>query len=175
MYLDKPVDRQQLYDALKRTVRDGHRAEILSALKQAAGDDLGAQLDLLVGSIDFHCPSLAIADAQRQLTDRVYVYRFSRVRPKGEKLLAYHGAEIPYVFDTADYWLPANQIDWALTETMVAYWTQFAKTGDPNAAGLPNWPAFDPIRELHQDLGDEVRSASGLHRGLCEALARGRI
>ena len=25
---------------------------------------------------------------------------------------------------------------------MVKYWTQFAKTGDPNVTGSPNWPAY---------------------------------
>jgi len=175
MYFTHPVDETQLHATLKERVREGHRAEVLAALNHAVSGDVTAKLDLLTGSLDFHCPSLAIAEAQRRLTDHVYVYRFSRVRPEGEKLLAYHGAEIPYVFDTADYWLPADEIDWALTDTMLAYWTQFAKTGDPNREGLPNWPIFDPKTGLHQDLGDEVRSATGLQREFCEVLDRGRI
>ena len=175
MYLPQPVDEEQLHAVLKQRIREGHRAEMLAALSKAAGGDVAARLDLLTGAADFHCPSLAIADAQRQLTDRVFVYRFSRIRPKGEKLLAYHGAEIPYVFDTADDWLPADRVDRALTDTMLGYWTQFAKTGDPNGPGLPNWPAFDPRRDVHQDLGDEVRAATGLRREFCEALDRGHL
>ncbi len=175
MYFTHPVDETMLHATLNERVREGHRAEVLAALNRAVDGDLTAKLDLLTGSLDFHCPSLAIAEAQRRLTDHVYVYRFSRVRPEGEKLLAYHGAEIPYVFDTADYWLPADGIDWALTDTMLAYWTQFAKTGDPNREGLPHWPSFDPKTGLHQDLGDEVRSATGLQREFCETLDRGRL
>ena len=175
MYFRHPVDETQLHATLKERVREGHRAEVLAALNKAANEDVTAKLDLLTGSLDFHCPSLAIADAQRRLTDRVYVYRFSRVRPGGEKLLAYHGAEIPYVFDTADDWLPADRVDWALANSMLAYWSQFAKTGNPNAKGLPNWPAFDPRRDVHQDLGDEARTAIGLQREFCGALGRGRL
>jgi hypothetical protein len=73
MYLTHPVDRQQLHAALDKTVREGHRAEVLTALKQAVDGNLAAQLDLLVSSVYFHCPSLTIADAQRQVTDHVYI------------------------------------------------------------------------------------------------------
>jgi len=159
MYFTHPVDQQQLHAVLKTTVRAGHRAEVLTALKQAVDGNFAAQLDLLTGSTDFHCPSLAIADAQRKVNDHVYVYRFSRIRPMGEKLLAYHGAEIPYMFDTADYWLPADEVDWALTDIMVAYWTQFAKTGDPNVDGLPEWPEYGDSA-AYLELGDEIKAGS---------------
>jgi para-nitrobenzyl esterase len=32
--------------------------------------------------------------------------------------------------------------DLALSDTMITFWTNFAKKHDPNAAGLPAWPAF---------------------------------
>jgi len=175
MYLEHPVDDKQLHATLKQRIQEGHRAEVLVALNNAVRGGVTEKLDLLTGSLDFHCPSLAIADAQHRLNDHVYVYRFTRVRPEGGKLLAYHGAEIPYVFDTADDWLPADGVDWALTEIMLGYWTQFAQTGDPNREGLPNWPTFDPRRDTYQDLGDAVHSANGLQRELCEAIGRGRL
>jgi para-nitrobenzyl esterase len=58
---------------------------------------------------------------------------------------------------------------------MLAYWTRFASTGDPNGEGLPNWPAFDPRNDVHQELGDQVGAATGLQREFCEVLDRGRI
>jgi len=110
----------------------------------------------------------------RRATDRVFFYRFARVRPGGAKLAAYHGAEIPYVFATADAWLPGDATDAALSDLMQSYWVRFAKTGDPNGEGLPAWPVFDPEGEDHQLLGDEVRSERGLDPELCRILDRRR-
>ncbi|HEY5657032.1 MAG TPA: carboxylesterase family protein [Myxococcota bacterium] len=174
MYFPKPVDEAQLRAALEEHVLPGDRPAALSVLETPDRPGLAAPLDRLVGAADFHCPSLAMARAVRRVTPRVYVYRFSRVRPGGEALLAYHGAEIPYVFDTADAWLPGDATDRALTEAVLGYWVNFAKTGDPNGAGLPHWPAFDPLAEDHQDLGDAIRSAQGIERELCEILDRAR-
>ncbi len=174
MYLPETTGEKQLQEAIDARVLEEDRKATLSVLEVLAPGNVEAKLDRLIGSSYFHCPSKAFARAMRRKTERIYVYRFSRVRPNGESLLAYHGAEIPYVFDTADEWLPADSIDRALTDTMLGYWIQFAKTGDPNGSGLPNWPAFDLNTEDYQDLGDEVRSAQGLERDLCRILDRAK-
>jgi para-nitrobenzyl esterase len=78
---------------------------------------------------------------------RVYLYRFNRSVPgKGEgELGAFHSLELPFVFgtlrDSAWHWLPFTPEDAALSNLIQTYWTNFAKSGDPNAQGLPNWPA----------------------------------
>ncbi len=174
MYLPEPATEADLQAALDSHVRKQDHAGALSAL-ETSGPGLAARLDRLIGSAEFHCPSLAMARAMSALSDRVFVYRFSRVRPGGAKLLAYHGAEIPYVFASADEWLPGDATDRALSERMLAYWIRFAKTGDPNGEGLPPWPAFRPQSEDHQVLGDEVRAERGLDRELCRILDRRRL
>jgi para-nitrobenzyl esterase len=37
---------------------------------------------------------------------------------------------------------PPTPEDLTLSDTMITYWTNFAKKYDPNAAGLPSWPAY---------------------------------
>jgi para-nitrobenzyl esterase len=175
MYLPKPVEERHLREALETHVLPEDLPAARAVLEAAGRADLLAQLDRLAGAAYFHCPSLAMARAMRRVTPRVYVYRFSRVRPEGDALLAYHGAEIPYVFDTADEWLPSDATDRALTQAVMGYWVNFAESGDPNGEGLPEWPVFDPRTEDHQDLGDEVRSARGIDPALCHFLDRARV
>ena len=54
-----------------------------------------------------------------------------------------HGADVPFVFEHLD--APNRQAapgDQELSAAMAAYWTNFAKRGDPNGEDLPRWPAF---------------------------------
>jgi para-nitrobenzyl esterase len=58
---------------------------------------------------------------------------------------AFHSDDIEYVFGTLDTrpgWTVRPE-DWTLSEQMMSYWTNFAKSGDPNGAGLPTWPKYD--------------------------------
>jgi para-nitrobenzyl esterase len=69
-----------------------------------------------------------------------WLYHFSRTPPsKKQTLGAFHAAEISFVFDSNEPILGLSEDDEALTDVMVAAWTNFAKTGDPNGAGVPSW------------------------------------
>jgi para-nitrobenzyl esterase len=107
-----------------------------AGLDQATNDLVGA------------CPIGAMADLTTAAGQRVWVYRFDRSVPgKGEaELGAFHSLEIPYVFgvlhDPTWQWLPFTPDDAALSNLIQTYWTNFAKSGNPNMQGLPDWPAW---------------------------------
>ena len=54
-----------------------------------------------------------------------------------------HGADVAYVFEHLDQiHRPVTADDRRISEAMAAYWTNFAKHGNPNGEGVPAWPAF---------------------------------
>ena len=88
--------------------------------------------------------------------ERVFLYRFARQAAYRHGhpyfgLGATHGAELPYLFGQLD---PASgnwtDGDHQLSSAIQQYWTNFARTGNPHAAELVPWPAFDASH--HQEL-----------------------
>lgn len=71
---------------------------------------------------------------------------------------AYHGAEIQYFFHETfppTFFLPPGPLSpeqQQLSDSMIGYWTQFAKTGDPNSAGLPYWPRYSAANNSFESL-----------------------
>ena len=79
---------------------------------------------------------------------KVYYYYFDQHPDYPEDSPRYgygspHGQDVAYVFGHLDASNPqTTQSDSEISEAMVTYWTNFAKYGDPNSEGVPEWPAF---------------------------------
>lgn len=94
---------------------------------------------------------------------KVFVYRFSHRpnypdAPQFKDWGAAHGAEIAYVFGNFSQGMPATDADKGVSEEVSSYWVNFAKTGDPNGAGLPMWPPFTNAKAQYMQLNDPSKA-----------------
>jgi para-nitrobenzyl esterase len=118
-----------------------------------------------------HVRLLGRAHAARGLP--VFLYHFTRVPPSRTQTLgAFHGAEVAFVFDSQDPFFGEAEGDRALTQAMGAYWTNFAKTGDPNGPGLREWPAYGADRDRWLVLGDPIEAVSRLRAAKLDVMER---
>jgi para-nitrobenzyl esterase len=86
-----------------------------------------------------------------------FEFRFSYVAESMRKQWkgAPHATEIPFVFDTvqARYGKDLTDADRATAQAANAYWANFARTGNPNGSGLPQWPAYSTKTDMLMDFG----------------------
>ena len=87
-----------------------------------------------------------------------------------QKYGAFHGAELPYVFDTHDEWLPTNDKDRVLTREIQSYWLSFAKTGNPNNGDAVTWPEYDSYNDSTLVLDDEIYQRSHESSEICKVM-----
>ena len=146
--------------------------DLLALFPASTPEEVGPAFDRLYSVMAFTYPARLVARSMAAKRSKAFLYHFSRVpshsnhADKG----AYHGIEIPYVFGHLRKEEGGDEVDRELSTVIKRYWTSFAACGDPNAAGLPEWPPYEEESDLHMEFGDTIEVGSGLHRRECDAL-----
>lgn len=156
------VDGRFITDQYARTIARGEQNEVEILLGNTTGEFMETDADgtLLpageVGNLKL------IAEWIRSGRKAPYYYRFDVTMP-GDDAGAFHSSELWFSFGTlATCWRPFVGWHYDLSRRMVAYWTNFAATGDPNGPDadgtpLPEWTRYAPFGDDAMRLGHRTR------------------
>ncbi|MEU0967048.1 carboxylesterase family protein [Streptomyces sp. NPDC005917] len=107
--------------------------------------DGGPVLGAVIGDADFACPTRHTAGL---LAAHVSVWRYEFADDHAPPLTsgtppfplgAPHASELPYLFDLGGHPRDLTAAQRRLADTMIGYWTRFARTADPNGLSSPHW------------------------------------
>jgi para-nitrobenzyl esterase len=159
-------DLPKTVEAYRAFVRARFPAELVDAVlaryPAATDAEVSAVAPLLDGESRLVAATVLTARAVSKVSD-VFMYRFSRVAPSSRAAWggAAHTSEVPCIFDnTSGDALQFDEIDRTVSRAMADAWVQFAKTGNPNGGGLPQWPAYRAPDYRVLDFGDTATVVS---------------
>jgi para-nitrobenzyl esterase len=143
------------YDSQSQKAYGATAPEFLKLFPAARDSDVAAALE--ASHTDRARVSIYLwAQEQAKHSPRVYTYFFDHPIPwpQHPEFGAFHSSEVPYVFENIEMLdRPWQPIDRTLAAEMSSYWSNFAKSGNPNGAGLPRWPAYQSSSHTTMRLG----------------------
>ena len=108
---------------------------------------------------------LALAAAKAGQDAFLYVFGRNMGQPDER---ASHYMEVKYVFNKLPESAPKEDV--MLSRAMMAYWAQFARSGNPNRDGLPAWPSFNLTEQPHLRLDVEMAQGQNDRRERLDAM-----
>ena len=149
----------------------------MAPLHGSADDPVyGTPGDQWASDIEFRCSAITQLMWHAAAGNAAFEREFARVPAGWESLGATHASEVSYLFGSLDRGIfpqrrPSlvNATAGQVSEVMQQYWTNFAKTGDPNDGRLPTWRKFDASSRAYIQFTDVGPiSKEGLRRPYCD-------
>ncbi len=114
-------------------------------------------------------PARQLLEGMQQVASSAFQYDFAKPNSRNPGLGAPHAIELRYVFNTLNNTdeFPENKV---LADKVMNYWIQFAKTGNPNSPGLPNWPEYTVSRKRYLIFDDEISIEKDLRKRVSDTL-----
>jgi para-nitrobenzyl esterase len=140
-------------DIMSRIIPDEDKARLYPGM---TGEILA---DAVFGDLIIHSQSRYLGDMMENVSSPTYQYYFSYLadeRRATDPGVA-HADEIAFVMQTLDAELEAaTDKDRKVSKLVSSYWVQFARAGNPNVAGLPEWPEYRADAPFVLEIGDQV-------------------
>ena len=167
-------------ETLKETIRLQYgpfSARVLSAYgldgaKAPAPDPVYGDAAIQYGTDQAHRCRVQLTGLQQiALQVPFYQFQLSRALPGQNAMSSTHADDLVFVFGApalafVGMHAPA---DVKLAEQMESYWTNFAKTGDPNGPGLPRWTKFEAAKKSYMSFTESGATAGeGLRQLQCD-------
>ena len=126
----------------------------------------GDMVDGFFTDVMFRIPSIKTAEAHSNKNGNTFMYLFDYPSPmKNGDLGSIHTIENVFVFDSFDefpleiYPTSSEEVK-SISHKMMDSWIAFARTGNPNYEGLPEWLPYDPTIRATMIFGKEIKSVN---------------
>jgi para-nitrobenzyl esterase len=152
----RPKTIAEYHQWLQQTFHD-LAPEVFAAYRANTDSEVAEAFIRMDSDYEFGFGAWLVARETRAIGQPAFLYRFTYVG-SGEfaSLGAFHSEES--ILLSKKYWTSwvSNPDDEPMSERIIGYWTQFAKTSKPDGQGLPSWPAYEPGTDQYQELGRHV-------------------
>jgi para-nitrobenzyl esterase len=134
--------------------------KVFAAYPAATDAEVPRVFNTMFSDFDFGFSARLLAAETARIHQPAYLYHFTYTgQGPFAPLGAFHAEEL--MFLSQHYWTSWTKTpdDARISNTLIGYWIHFIHTGNPNTAGLPRWPTYNPHQDLAQILGSTVTTA----------------
>ena len=155
-YLLSPTNKENIKERLATIFGDEYASKWCELYKDEIEEDAFSTMNKIFSNYWFLEPHYSWSNMALNNGVTVYSYQFTK---DNHYRGTYHAAEMVYAYgnvknDPKTYRFDESDLE--LSETMLSYWANFAKTGNPNGEGLPAWNRYNAEDKKLQELGARV-------------------
>jgi para-nitrobenzyl esterase len=165
---DWTIKSNEDYIALVSSNFKSMASEALGLYPVAQVIEVPARIADLFADTQFNYGTRLLAQSNSNQVQNTWRYLFSKRRPS-QRDGPHHGQEVAHVFGnlsvkTTSFDHDFDDRDEFISDAMLNYWVQFARTGNPNQSGLPDWPGYQSTADNMIVFGDQISKQEGLRQ-----------